>query len=98
MEVVAGPVDAFDLRAVAAVDGIVVALDLDGRIAAFGDAGVRTDEQLVAPPAGSSPDVRADLAGVASQVAIVAGDVSLGSAVLAGDWVTSHERLGRNRP
>ena len=29
---------------------------------------------------------------------VLAGDVSLGSAVLAGDWVTSHERLGRNRP
>jgi hydroxymethylglutaryl-CoA reductase (NADPH) len=29
---------------------------------------------------------------------VLAGDVSLGSAVLAGDWVTSHDRLGRNRP
>jgi hydroxymethylglutaryl-CoA reductase (NADPH) len=29
---------------------------------------------------------------------VLAGDVSLGSAVLAGDWVTSHEKLGRNRP
>jgi len=29
---------------------------------------------------------------------VLAGDISLGSAVLAGDWVTSHERLGRNRP
>jgi hydroxymethylglutaryl-CoA reductase (NADPH) len=29
---------------------------------------------------------------------VLAGDVSLGSAMLAGDWVTSHERLGRNRP
>jgi hydroxymethylglutaryl-CoA reductase (NADPH) len=29
---------------------------------------------------------------------VLAGDVSLGSAVLAGDWVTSHERMGRNRP
>ena len=33
-----------------------------------------------------------------SAVVVLAGDVSLGSAVLAGDWVTSHERLGRNRP
>lgn len=29
---------------------------------------------------------------------VLAGDVSLGSAVIAGDWVTSHEQLGRNRP
>ncbi len=28
---------------------------------------------------------------------VLAGEISLGSAVLAGDWVTSHERLGRNR-
>ena len=29
---------------------------------------------------------------------VLAGDISLGGAVLAGDWVSSHERLGRNRP
>jgi hydroxymethylglutaryl-CoA reductase (NADPH) len=29
---------------------------------------------------------------------VLAGDVSLGSAVLADEWVTSHERMGRNRP
>ena len=28
---------------------------------------------------------------------VLAGEVSLASAVLAGDWVTSHERLGSNR-
>jgi len=28
---------------------------------------------------------------------VLAGDVSLTSAVLAGDWVSSHEALGRNR-
>ncbi|MEI2786633.1 MAG: hydroxymethylglutaryl-CoA reductase [Candidatus Nanopelagicales bacterium] len=28
---------------------------------------------------------------------VLAGEVSLASAVLAGDWVTSHEALGRNR-
>lgn len=28
---------------------------------------------------------------------VLAGDVSLTSAVLAGDWVSSHENLGRNR-
>jgi hydroxymethylglutaryl-CoA reductase (NADPH) len=29
---------------------------------------------------------------------VLAGDISLGSAVLAGDWVSSHEQMGRNRP
>jgi hydroxymethylglutaryl-CoA reductase (NADPH) len=29
---------------------------------------------------------------------VLAGETSLSSAVLAGDWVTSHDRLGRNRP
>jgi len=28
---------------------------------------------------------------------VLAGDVSLTSAVLAGDWVSSHDALGRNR-
>jgi hydroxymethylglutaryl-CoA reductase (NADPH) len=28
---------------------------------------------------------------------VLAGEISLASAVLHGDWVTSHERLGRNR-
>lgn len=29
---------------------------------------------------------------------VLAGEISLGSAVLHGDWVESHDRLGRNRP
>lgn len=29
---------------------------------------------------------------------VLAGEISLASAVLHGDWVSSHERLGRNRP
>lgn len=29
---------------------------------------------------------------------VLAGDISLSGAVLAGDWVTSHDQLGRNRP
>ena len=29
--------------------------------------------------------------------AVLAGELSLSSAVLAGDWVTSHDQLGRNR-
>ena len=29
---------------------------------------------------------------------VLAGDTSLSGAVLAGDWVKSHDQLGRNRP
>jgi hydroxymethylglutaryl-CoA reductase (NADPH) len=29
---------------------------------------------------------------------VLAGEMSLGAAVLAGDWVSSHDQLGRNRP
>lgn len=29
---------------------------------------------------------------------VLAGEMSLSSAILAGDWVTSHDRYGRNRP
>ncbi len=29
---------------------------------------------------------------------VLAGDLSLSSAILRGDWVASHDRLGRNRP
>jgi len=37
------------------------------------------------------------LAEICAAVAL-AGDVSLASAVIHGDWVSSHERFGRNRP
>ena len=29
---------------------------------------------------------------------VLCGEVSLGGAVVAGEWVAAHERLGRNRP
>ena len=29
---------------------------------------------------------------------VLCGEVSLGAAVVAGEWVTAHEQLGRNRP
>jgi hydroxymethylglutaryl-CoA reductase (NADPH) len=37
------------------------------------------------------------LAEICAGVAL-AGEISLGSAVIHGDWVSAHERLGRNRP
>ena len=29
---------------------------------------------------------------------VLCGELSLGAAVVAGEWVDAHERLGRNRP
>jgi hydroxymethylglutaryl-CoA reductase (NADPH) len=29
---------------------------------------------------------------------VLCGEISLGSAVVAEEWVSAHERLGRNRP
>ena len=29
---------------------------------------------------------------------VLCGEISLGSAVVAEEWVDAHERLGRNRP
>jgi hydroxymethylglutaryl-CoA reductase (NADPH) len=29
---------------------------------------------------------------------VLCGEVSLGSAIVADEWVEAHERLGRNRP
>ena len=43
--------------------------------------------------AGKSDKLAEICAGVA-----LAGDLSLSSAILRGDWVSSHDRLGRNRP
>ena len=37
------------------------------------------------------------LAEIAAAVAL-AGEISLSCAILAGDWVSSHEKYGRNRP
>jgi len=30
--------------------------------------------------------------------AVLCGELSLGTAIVAGDWVSAHEKLGRNRP
>ena len=29
---------------------------------------------------------------------VLAGEISLGGAIVHGDWVSSHDQLGRNRP
>ncbi len=28
---------------------------------------------------------------------VISGELSLGAAIMSGDWVSSHEKLGRNR-
>jgi hydroxymethylglutaryl-CoA reductase (NADPH) len=47
---------------------------------------------------GCDGDGKADRLAEIVAAVVLAGDISLGCAVLAGDWVSSHERLGRNRP
>ena len=89
-EIVAGPVDAFNLRTVAELDGSVVALDLEGRIVAFDEGGRRTDELLVvgndSAPDGSAAIAQVDFVGVApsEQVGIVSGESSFGFTVVDG--------------
>lgn len=41
---------------------------------------------------------RADKLAEICAAVVLAGETSLSAAVLAGDWVSSHDRLGRNRP
>jgi hydroxymethylglutaryl-CoA reductase (NADPH) len=41
---------------------------------------------------------KADKLAEISAAMALAGDISLSCAILAGDWVSSHERYGRNRP
>jgi hydroxymethylglutaryl-CoA reductase (NADPH) len=41
---------------------------------------------------------RADKLAEIVAAVVLAGDISLGSAVLADEWVNAHEKLGRNRP
>lgn len=33
-----------------------------------------------------------------STATVLCGEISLGAAVVADEWVTAHEQLGRNRP
>ena len=43
-------------------------------------------------------DGKADKLAEICAAVVLAGDTSLSSAILAGDWVSSHDELGRNRP
>jgi hydroxymethylglutaryl-CoA reductase (NADPH) len=62
-----------------------------------GGTGLATQRQCL-EMLGSYGDGKAnELAEICASVAL-AGEISLASAVIHGDWVSSHERYGRNRP
>lgn len=61
-----------------------------------GGTGLPTQQECLQVLGCAGPGNVGKLAEICAAV-VLAGEVSLASAVLAGDWVTSHERLGRNR-
>ncbi len=61
-----------------------------------GGTGLATQRECLAMLGCAGPGRVRAFAEICAAV-VLAGEVSLSSAVLAGDWVTSHERLGRNR-
>ncbi|NNE11070.1 MAG: PQQ-binding-like beta-propeller repeat protein [Ilumatobacter sp.] len=94
---VAGPVPQFNLRTVAALDGAVVALDLERRIVAFDRDGNRIDERLFESDAFGEFRSRAELAGVVpgTGIGVVSSGSSLGFEVRDGRIETVWERPGR---
>lgn len=97
--VVAGPVDEFNLRTVAELDGAVVALDLEGRIVAFDAEGRRSDELVLVGTQesvdGGASIASVDLVGVTTAgTGIVSGESSLGFTVVDGRIETMWERSG----
>ncbi|MEZ5114693.1 MAG: hydroxymethylglutaryl-CoA reductase [Candidatus Nanopelagicales bacterium] len=61
-----------------------------------GGTGLATQQECLRMLGCDGPGKAHKLAEIAAAV-VLAGEVSLSSAVLAGDWVDAHERLGRNR-
>jgi hydroxymethylglutaryl-CoA reductase (NADPH) len=62
-----------------------------------GGTGLATQRQCLEMLGCHGPGMADKLAEIFAAVAL-AGDISLAAAVIHGDWVSSHERLGRNRP
>jgi len=62
-----------------------------------GGTGLATQRECLEMLGCSGQDKVDKFAEICAGVAL-AGETSLASAVLRGDWVSSHERLGRNRP
>jgi hydroxymethylglutaryl-CoA reductase (NADPH) len=61
-----------------------------------GGTGLATQRQCLEMMGCFGRDKARKLAEICAAV-VLAGETSLASAVLAGDWVTAHEQLGRNR-
>ncbi|RBP16853.1 3-hydroxy-3-methylglutaryl-coenzyme A reductase [Roseiarcus fermentans] len=62
-----------------------------------GGTGLSTQSECLAIMGCQGAGKADKLAEICAAMAL-AGDISLSCAVLAGDWVSSHERYGRNRP
>jgi len=61
-----------------------------------GGTGLATQAECLAMLGCTGPGSARKLAEIAAAT-VLAGEISLASAVLRGDWVSGHERLGRNR-
>ena len=62
-----------------------------------GGTGLATQSECLAMLGCQGAGKAAKLAEICAAT-VLAGEISLSSAVLAGDWVSSHDRFGRNRP
>jgi hydroxymethylglutaryl-CoA reductase (NADPH) len=62
-----------------------------------GGTGLPTQRECLEMLGCSGPGKAEKFAEIVAAV-VLAGETSLSSAILAGEWVSSHERLGRNRP
>lgn len=62
-----------------------------------GGTGLATQRECLEMLGCYGPGKAAKFAEICAAV-VLAGETSLSSAVLRGDWVSSHDRLGRNRP
>jgi hydroxymethylglutaryl-CoA reductase (NADPH) len=62
-----------------------------------GGTGLATQRECLQMLGCSGPGKVEKFAEIVAAV-VLAGETSLASAILAGDWVTAHDRFGRNRP
>jgi len=60
-----------------------------------GGTGLATPQECLKLLGCTGPGTAKKLAEIVAAT-VLAGEISLASAVLAGDWVTGHEKLGRN--
>ena len=62
-----------------------------------GGTGLATQQECLAMLGCTGPGTVAKFAEICAAT-VLAGEVSLASAILAGEWVAAHEQYGRNRP